>query len=405
MKKTVLILGLILSFNAHAASSGTCGTRSGEGTDEDPYVYADNCNWTLDESGKLTITGTGEMGDFEQIKIGEDDYITSAPWGTGITSVTVGDGITSIGKAAFDGAKNLSTVDGMNDVEKIKSQAFAYSGLTSISLPDSLTSIENSFSSCHNLSEVNLPNSLTSIPRALFWDTINLSSLTIPSSVTTLEFAAFDGSHITSLIVPATVTTIETAVFAHTPNLTSLVIEGNPEMIGDIFYAIGQEYNTVWGNTTPLTIYCLAEAGCEQKAEGTKANVTEYTKYDNRFYQIDDKLYATADLMTHGAACDNAQNCQDILDAASQGKSFEVGGKYYATLDLFANKKSCENQSQCEEMLSASKQNAPFIVGGRFYHSLDDFLTGNYEKKRIYTIEEAEKLSKKTGNTFKLRYK
>ncbi len=400
MKKTVLILALITSFNAHAATSGTCGTRSGEGTDEDPYVYADNCNWTLDESGKLTITGTGEMGDFEQIKIGEDDYITSAPWGTGITSVTVGDGITSIGNAAFVGAKKLSTVEGMNDVVSV-GDAFERTGLTSIAFPDSVESI-SSFAFCRNLTQLELPDSLTSISSAMFWDTPNLKSIIIPPSVTTLEFAAFDGSGITSLVVPETVTTINSAAFAHTPNLTSLVIEGNPEMVGNIFYAIGQEPETVWGNTTPLTIYCLAEAGCEQKAEGTKANVTEYTKYDNGFYQIGDKLYATADLMTHGAACDNVQNCQDILDAASQGKPFEVGGKYYATLDLFASGAACTDKQNCEDILASN--GAPFKVGSKIYNSIEDFAQGNNIKFRIYTIDEANAVAGKT-NTFSIRYR
>ena len=400
MKKTVLILALITSFNAHAATSGTCGTRSGEGTEEDPYVYADNCNWTLNESGKLTISGTGKMGDFEQIQIGEGDYITSAPWGTEMTDIVIENGITSIGNAAFVGAKKLSTVEGMNDVVSV-GDAFKRTGLTSIAFPDSVESI-SSFAFCRNLTQLELPDSLTSIPRAMFWDTPNLKSIIIPSSVTTLESAAFDGSNITSLVVPETVTTINRAAFAHTPNLTSLVIEGNPEMIGDIFYAIGQEPNTVWGNTTPLTIYCLAEADCEQKAEGTKANVTEYTKDGNGFYQIGDKFYATADLMTKGAACDNAQNCRDILDAASQGKPFEVGGKYWATLDLFASGAACTDKQNCEDILASN--GAPFKVGSKIYNSIEDFAQGNNVKFRIYTIDEANAVAGKT-NSVKIRYR
>ena len=44
-------------------------------------------------------------------------------------------------------------------------------------------------------------------------------------------------------------------------------------------------------------------------------------------------------------------------------------------------------------------------INGRFYNSANDILSGNHIKKRIYTVEEAERLSKPTGNTFKLRYK
>jgi len=40
----------------------------------------------------------------------------------------------------------------------------------------------------------------------------------------------------------------------------------------------------------------------------------------------------------------------------------------------------------------------------RFYNSANDILSGNYDKKRIYTIDEANRASGKK-NTFKIRYK
>ncbi|MBR1915190.1 MAG: leucine-rich repeat domain-containing protein [Alphaproteobacteria bacterium] len=405
MRKNFLVLSiysLLMMQNVYASTSGNCGTRSGSGTQEDPYVYASNCTWVL-EGTNLTISGSGEMGDFESVEISDNVYHTSAPWGVEVTNVTISDGITSIGQRAFLGTKDLTTVSGMNDVTTIGGGAFNNSGLTSISLPNSVTSLgEGAFGSCFNLSDITLSNSLESISRAIFWDTPNLTSLTIPSSVTTLEFAAFDGSNITSLVVPSTVTSIEAAAFAHTPNLTSLVIEGTPDMIGDVFYAIGQDADSVWGNTVPLTIYCLAAVGCGEKADGTKAAVTEYSKDGNGFYQIDDKLYATADLMTHNAACDNAANCQAILDAASQGKPFEVGGKYYATLDLFANGAACTDKKNCEDILSSNGN--PFKVGSKIYNSMADFANGNYVKHRIYTIEEANFVAG-TVNRVSIKYR
>jgi len=44
-------------------------------------------------------------------------------------------------------------------------------------------------------------------------------------------------------------------------------------------------------------------------------------------------------------------------------------------------------------------------VGNKTYASFDDIAKGNYIKKRIYTVEEATRLSKPTGNTFMIRYK
>ena len=46
-----------------------------------------------------------------------------------------------------------------------------------------------------------------------------------------------------------------------------------------------------------------------------------------------------------------------------------------------------------------------YYSNGKFYNSFNDIGTPKYIKKRIYTIDEATKVSKETGNTFKLRYK
>ena len=55
-------------------------------------------------------------------------------------------------------------------------------------------------------------------------------------------------------------------------------------------------------------------------------------------------------------------------------------------------------------MLSASKQNAPFIVGGKFYASLDDLAQGKYIPKRIYTIDEANRVAGEK-NRVSIRYR
>ena len=140
-------------------------------------------------------------------------------------------------------------------------------------------------------------------------------------------------------------------------------------------------------NAIAKTVEVAQARGLIDSSKTAQDYLKIFTKDGNGFYQIDDKLYATADLMTHNAACDNAANCQAILDAASQGKPFEVGGKYYATLDLFANGAACTDKKNCEDILSSNGH--PFKVGSKIYNSMADFANGNYVKHRIYTIEEA----------------
>ena len=66
-------------------------------------------------------------------------------------------------------------------------------GLTSVSLPDSLTKIDFwSFKNCNSLEEIILPDSLTSIGSGTFSDCTKLTSIRIPSSVGHIDSWAFD---------------------------------------------------------------------------------------------------------------------------------------------------------------------------------------------------------------------
>ena len=67
------------------------------------------------------------------------------------------------------------------------------SGLTSVTIPNSVTSIGNSaFSGCSGLTSVTIPNSVTFIGEAAFVRCSGLTSVTIPNSVTTIGNNAFN---------------------------------------------------------------------------------------------------------------------------------------------------------------------------------------------------------------------
>ena len=69
---------------------------------------------------------------------------------SGLTSVTIPNGVTSIGGAAFSGCSGLTSVTIPNSVKSIGEGAFSVcSGLTSVTIPNSVKSIGNSaFSGC-----------------------------------------------------------------------------------------------------------------------------------------------------------------------------------------------------------------------------------------------------------------
>ena len=71
---------------------------------------------------------------------------------------------------------------------------FGCSGLTEITIPEGVKSIrEGTFSKCKNLTEITLPEGVTSIGKWAFSGCSSLTEITLPEGVTTIEHNAFSG--------------------------------------------------------------------------------------------------------------------------------------------------------------------------------------------------------------------
>ncbi len=162
-----------------------------------------NLTWTLDSSGKLTISGTGDMSDYTH---DFENNIRTSPWAdyrSMIRSIEIGSGVTRIGSYAFEDT-NITSLTIPGSVTAIGDYGFNGNRyLAELTLQSGLKSIgKEAFSWSKRLTTVTIPNGVTTIGEEAFvhcwaWppkaDTyIGLSTVSIPGSVTSIGKNAFD---------------------------------------------------------------------------------------------------------------------------------------------------------------------------------------------------------------------
>lgn len=126
--------------------------------------------------------------------------------------------------------------------------------ITSITIPDSVTSIGNyAFTKCNKLTSINIPNSVTSIGQGAFQYCTGLTSITIPDSVTSINVSILQNcTGLTNITIPNSVTYIGNIAFSNCTSLTSVTIQATtPPTLGNA---------NAFNNTNNCPIYVPAES-------------------------------------------------------------------------------------------------------------------------------------------------
>ncbi len=121
-----------------------------------------------------------------------------------------------------------------SDATKTKLCGCSSAATGAITIPNSVTTIgKNAFEGCRDLTSVTIPNSVTTIGKNAFEDCSGLTSVTIPKSVTKIESGAFrECIGLTSVIIGDSVTTIGDSAFYHCVGMNSITIGSSVRKIG-----------------------------------------------------------------------------------------------------------------------------------------------------------------------------
>ena len=155
---------------------------------------------------------------------------------SGLSSVTIPNSVTSIGGWAFSYCTNLLSInvasgnakydsrENCNAIIETATNTLIY-GCKNTIVPNSVTRIDGAFWGCSSLTSISIPNSMTSIGAYSFRGCSSLTSITIPNSMTYIGWGSFQSSGLTSVTIGNGVTYIGGEAFDNCSELTNVIVK------------------------------------------------------------------------------------------------------------------------------------------------------------------------------------
>ena len=376
-------------------ASGTTGTLS----------------WTLCPDGTLTISGEGEMPDYEPFGMPWNNYFDF------ITNVIINEGVSNIGNEAFDDCTNLISVSIPNSVTIIGDHAFSgCKGLTSVIIPSSVTIIGSyAFDGCYGLTSITIPNSVTTIELVAFRNCSALTSVTIPNSVSNIAVGSFSCcKNLIAINVAAdnpSYSSVGGVLFSKDQTrlvqcpggITSYDIPNSVTTIGTMAFYGCYDLTSVTIPNSVTTIEYQALAQCRNLIEITNQSSTPQTIDNNTFFNVDitkctlhvpvgtKALYQAADVWKDfGTIDDGTTESNKFFDLEADGH-FNLSGTALAIFEASFTDRCLDFKFGNDEMTPI--YSGDNLVGYRAYaNDISDsqkiaFLTVYKENRRYLTAE------------------
>ena len=318
-----------------------------------------DCTWTFDEeTGTLTISGSGEMDDY-------DMWYYCPPWcDYEIKNINIGNAVTKIGTRAFQYCDDVTSIFIPAGIKSIGELAFLNCGsLESISV----SAENNAYCSADGVlytkdktqlilcpaqkTEVSIEQGVQLIMNCSFYGCKNITDITIPDGVQEIYREAFAYSGLTTLHVPDNVYVAYTGAFYGTPWEENL--PDGPVYVGKCLYKYNGELPAsyeVKDGTVAITGYCFDDKENyfsgqsnlkEVKLPQTLRYIGEYAFKGSAITKIE--LPDSLEWVEEGAFCGKRDSMtlfdpQSVLEEVTFGDKIEFVG-----YDAF-NSKWFENQ-------------------------------------------------------------
>ena len=306
-------------------------------------TYYSNAIWTLTPNGadtyKLTISGTGQMGDFGtswsfgkpwNYALAEKESTDVTESRNKITEIEIAAGITAIGAHAFEGYEKISKIELPDSVTELGEYAFNHcSGVTSVRLSNNLTEIKatalSDLGTTANPISITLPDSLLYI-RGKAFSLSNGSGLkgdlTIPDNVQSIGEDAFVNNHglTGNLTIGKSVKEIGRGAFSSCNFTGKLSVPGSVTKIGEKAF-MNNKFTSIQIANGVTSIGEYAFSGCTSVHSIDLSSIAQATYGDNAFASMSTKLIYV-DNLTQKSTVESTQGFTSSVFAITNGGTF-----------------------------------------------------------------------------------
>ncbi len=219
--------------------------------------------------GVMLLSYTGEETQLNLTAYEGHDLVAIGPRafeGKDITSITLPDTVTSIGAYAFNNSK-LETITA-SSVTSVGAYAFANTAVSEINMPKLNTIADHAFYQSA-LTNITFGTEITKLEDYVFAGT-ELTSYTVPANITTLGSNVFANTPLTSIIIPNTVTEIGSNIMNGCKNVTHIEIG----FIGETIKSTNSKINNYLFGSSDVSNYELILTGAIESISFTPLSNT-----------------------------------------------------------------------------------------------------------------------------------